>query len=132
MMPGTNEITPAIAVQLARACSYVVLSYNPDLPVIRKMVFHNGALATPRRSTMYSFNASMKPCKCFKRASPRMQQTRKGLRLLTRSSRLARCSPHRGVTGRDFASQRKLTLRSKYHYLTSPRCDHAIGSLLLC
>ncbi|WP_426441237.1 xanthine dehydrogenase [Bradyrhizobium genosp. P] len=39
---GTNEIASAIAVQLARGGNRVVLSYDPDPPVVRrKMAFHD-------------------------------------------------------------------------------------------
>ncbi|WP_407175778.1 xanthine dehydrogenase [Bradyrhizobium sp. STM 3562] len=43
---GTNEIASAIAVQLARAGDCVLLSYDPDRPVLRrKMAFHDALFA---------------------------------------------------------------------------------------
>lgn len=46
MILGTNEIASAIAVQLARGGTCVVLSYDPDPPVIRRrMAFHDALFA---------------------------------------------------------------------------------------
>lgn len=46
MILGTNEIASAIAVQLARGGTRVVLSYDPDPPVIRRrMAFHDALFA---------------------------------------------------------------------------------------